>query len=688
MSQQTIQYIINISGNATNAVQAIATNVGALNNSVNQTTNIFQTFSGRVAVFNQMAEGLERAGNALGNVNAPGIALESSLADLSAITGQTGEGLEQIEGYARDMATAFGGSAAQGVESFKLLLSQLTPELAKQPAALKAMGENVAILSKTMGGNTTAAAEVLTTAMNQFQVSTDDPIEASQKMAEMMNTMAAAAKEGSAELPQIKAALEQSGMAAKAAGVSFEETNAAIQVLDKAGKKGSEGGVALRNVMSTLAQGRFLPKDVQEELSAAGVNVSTLGDKSKSLSERLRALHPVMQDDALMAKLFGKENSAAALALLSGTDAMDGFTSAITGTTTAQDQAAVIMESTSEKMARMKAKVDDLKVGFFNLTGSAYPYVDIAAQSAVQVAQMMPLFMGLGKAIMFVTNMEKLKSVWDGILAAKTWLVGIATATSAGIATGATTVWTAAQTALNVAMAANPIGLIVVAVAALIGLIYVCIKHFETWGATVMFLMGPVGWIVNAVMALKNNWDSVAKAFQEDGILAGLKRIGVVLLDTILYPVQQLLEMLAKIPGLGNLAGKGAEKLANLRASFNLVTPEKKKEAAEDAVSDPATIVVADLPKGIEVPKLPGAAPTSSTGSPNPNGTSGNPVRHSTEAVATGGTRNTQITVNLGKMMDNMVFNGSVAENRQEIEQQMREMVVRLFYGAAATAGG
>ena len=35
-------------------------------------------------------------------------------------------------------------------------------------------------------------------------------------------------------------------MAAKGAGGSFEETNAAIQVLDKAGKKGAEGGVALR----------------------------------------------------------------------------------------------------------------------------------------------------------------------------------------------------------------------------------------------------------------------------------------------------------------------------------------------------------------------------------------------------------------------------------------------------------
>lgn len=687
MSQQTIQYVINITGNAQNAAQAIATNIGSINTAAVQTTNVLSSIGTTLTLVNQASEGLQKIGNTLSDINAPGIALESSLADLSAITGQTGEGLSQIEDYASDIADKFGGSAAAGVESFKLLLSQLSPELAKQPAALKAMGESVATLSKTMGGNTTAAAEVLTTAMNQFQVSTEDPIEASKKMGEMMNIMAAAAKEGSAELPQIKAALEQSGMAANAAKVSFAETNAAIQILDKAGKKGAEGGVALRNVMTTLSEGRFLPKEVQSELMAAGVNMNALTDKSLSLSDRLRALAPIMGDDALLTKTFGKENSAAALALLSGTDAMDKYTTAITGTTTANDQAAVIMETTAEKMSRMKATVDNLKVGFFNLTGSAYPYIDIAMQSTVQIAQLMPLMMGLGKAIMFVTNMEKLKSVWDGILAAKTWLVGVATATSAGMATGATSVWTGAQWALNAAMTANPIGLIIVAVAALIGLIYACVTHFETWGATLLFLMGPIGWIVNAIMALKNNWESVTQAFSQGGILAGLKRIGVVLLDTVLYPVQQLLEMLAKIPGMGDLAGKGAEKLANLRASFNLVTPQKKEEAAKESVDDPTLIVVPELPQGIEAPKLPGTTTPTSTSGVKPQGGATNPVRSSTEAVATGGTRNTQITVQLGKMMDNMVFNGGVSENRADIERQITDIVVRVLYGAAATAG-
>ncbi|MCX4331354.1 MAG: phage tail tape measure protein, partial [Muribaculaceae bacterium] len=87
-------------------------------------------------------------------------------------------------------------------------------------------------------------------------------------MARMMNVMAAAGQAGSAELPAISAALTQCGMAAKAANVSFEETNAAIQVLDKAGKKASEGGVALRNVLGQLSKGRFVEKQAREELEA------------------------------------------------------------------------------------------------------------------------------------------------------------------------------------------------------------------------------------------------------------------------------------------------------------------------------------------------------------------------------------------------------------------------------------
>ena len=406
MSDYVFNYQFNITGDATSVAQKVTGSVTSMSDTIKHATNVWASFEGKIVAFNNLSQFVEGFSRTVQNTLAPGAALNASLADLSAISGETGESLKTIERYARDAAKTFGGSAAQSVESYKLLLSQLSPELAKTPEALKAMGDNIAVLSKTMGGNATAAAEVLTTAMNQYGVSLADPMEASRKMAEMMNVMAAAGREGSAELPTIKLALEQSGMAAKAAGVSFAETNAAIQVLDKAGKKGAEGGVALRNVMAILATGRFLPKDVQEELTAAGVNINALTDKSRSLTERLTPLKTVLNDSALFTKLFGRENSNAAMALVQGIDEVDRYTEAISGTNTAFEQADIIMESYNEKQARITARFDDLKISIFNATGDFGIWIETIAGSLVPLAQLTPLLMGVGKAMTMIRGIN------------------------------------------------------------------------------------------------------------------------------------------------------------------------------------------------------------------------------------------------------------------------------------------
>ena len=406
MSSYAFNYSFNITGNCSAAVSEIAENVDALNRKIKDSTGFFDTFQSTVFKVNQCSEYINNLSNSIDELMRPGADLNAQLADLAAISGAAGKELAIIEENARATAIAFGGSAAQSVEAYKLLLSQLSPELTKYPAALRAMGDNIAILSKTMGGDATAAATVLTTAMNQFGVSLDDPMEASEKMAEMMNIMAAAGREGSAELPTIQKALEQCGMMAKASGVSFAEANAAIQALDKAGKKGAEGGVALRNVMSILGQGRFLPKDVQQELAAAGVDINDLTDKSKSLTERMRALQPVMNDSALFTKLFGRENSAAAMALMQSLDQVDAWTEAITGTNTAVDQSQIIMETYDERLSRIRARFDDIKISIFNACGDFGIWTQVVSQALIPVAQLIPLISGLGTAFkwLFTTN--------------------------------------------------------------------------------------------------------------------------------------------------------------------------------------------------------------------------------------------------------------------------------------------
>jgi TP901 family phage tail tape measure protein len=407
---QSFDYRFDVSGDFYGRMSEMNQAVGQFSMNVETAQSWVEKLSQKMAAFELASGYVERLANTFQGLAASGVTLDSQMHDLSAVAGVTGDALKEIEGYARESAKAFGTDAGVAVEGYKLLLSQLTPELGKCPEALQAMGNSIQITSKLMGGDGVAAAQVLTTAMNQYGISLDDPIAASKTMAEMMNTMAAAGQAGSAELPAIKAALEQCGMAAKAACVSFEETNAAIQVLDKAGKKGSEGGVALRNTLAILSQGRFLPKDTREELQKAGIDVLALADKNKSLKERLEMLKPVLNDSALFSKLFGMENANAARALVQGTDQLAAFTEAVTGTSSAEEQAAIVMDSFAEKSARINQQIEDVKISIFQATGGATMWAGALASVLVPVAQLMPLFTGLGSLMTWIKGLQ-----WAGM---------------------------------------------------------------------------------------------------------------------------------------------------------------------------------------------------------------------------------------------------------------------------------
>lgn len=411
---QNFDYQFNVGGNFTATVDGMAESAGRFNAAVEGTHSWLGKLGQTLAVWDLASNYVSKFNDTLGTLSASGVSLDRQMHDLSAVAGVTGDTLKQIEGYARDSAKAFGIDASQSVEGYKLLLSQLSPELGKYPDALRAMGNSIATTSKLMGGDGVAAAEVLTTAMNQYGVSLDDPIKASEEMARMMNVMAAAGQAGSAELPAIKIALQQCGMAAKAANVSFEETNAAIQVLDKAGKKGSEGGVALRNVLSTLAAGRFLPEKTQEELQKAGIDVSALSDKTKPLKERLEALKPLLQDDALLSALFGRENANAARALVQGTDSLQDFTDAVTGTTSAEEQAAIVMESYAERQARINQRFEDFKISVFQATGDLGLWMTTLMGALVPLSQLMPLLIGMGNLMVWIKGLQW-ASMWSRI---------------------------------------------------------------------------------------------------------------------------------------------------------------------------------------------------------------------------------------------------------------------------------
>lgn len=408
-------YIFKIGGNFTAQMNGMSAAAGNFTAQAEVAESRGRSLASTLASFSYIKDIAQNVATGFDNLSISGKKLDSQMHDLSAVAGVTGDGLKQIETFARQSAKAFGTDAAVAVEGYKLLLSQLTPELGKYPEALSAMGDCIQTTSKLMKGDGVAAAEVLTTAMNQYGVSLEDPMAASAEMARMMNVMAAAGQAGSAELPAISAALQQCGMAAKAANVSFEETNAAIQVLDKAGKKASEGGVALRNVLGQLSKGRFVEKQAREELEKAGIDVVALGDNSKSLKERLEMLKPMLNDSALLSKFFGVENANAARALIQGTDALQGFTDAVTGTNSAVIQAAEIMDSKVERQARINQIIEDWKISIFQLTGDFSIWCGVLTSALVPLAQLAPLLTAVWKGMLLIKGLNW-SGMWAGIV--------------------------------------------------------------------------------------------------------------------------------------------------------------------------------------------------------------------------------------------------------------------------------
>lgn len=625
----------------------------------------------------------------MNQLSEPGLKFSTSLSEMSALTGLTGKKLDGLSNSAREISKEFGISAANSVESFKTVLSKLGPDLANSPKSLGEMGKSIATLSKQMGGDATAAADVLTTAMNQYQVSTEDPAMASKTMASMMNVMSAAAKEGSAQLPSIKEALEQAGLAAKVAGVSFEETNAAIQVLDAGGKIGSEGGVALRNVMSTLSQGRFLPKDVQEELAKAGIDVAKLTDKSLSLSERLTPLKGLLNDSALMTKLFGEENSSAATVLISNIDQVDSMANAITGTKDAYEQAAVIMDSPAEKAAKLQQQVEDFKITIFNASGGLMSYAGVLGNVGMNIANLIPLYnvfkgtvMGAISVVNWLRKAENLSKI-----------ARVASAVVTGTLTGVTWLWTAAQWALNAAMWANPITWVVAAVIALIAVIVYLIYKIDGWGAAWKHTVAGAKLSFQAFIEnIKFSWNTLVNS-----LMIGINKIkegwykfkNAVGIGDESENNKMLASIKADTDRRANEIVNGAKRIAKLQMKSNMdfykaaTSLKWNNKSLSDVVGDLQQEV--GIKKGIADPKTPGVNPVSPKVKSTPKQSTNAKLN---ESIATGGQKNTTINITFKNMVEGLTITGKdFKESAQNMNQELQDQFFRMLAMAQTTAG-
>ena len=434
----------------------------------------FQSALGKLDMpnFNAILQVAERLGSQFASAAETGMGFGQSMADLSSITGIVGEELEGLEANSRRFGKESGLGADAAARAYSLLASQI--EISKIGIdGLNKLEEKSITLAHASGMSLDGAANALAGTINQFGLGA----EAADRV---INVLAAGSKYGAAEIEDLTQSFKVVGAAASAMGLDVESTAGALEILSQANLKGSEAGTALRNIILKL----------NTEL---GID---LGETS--LGTALEALKPKLSDATYLSKVFGMENIAAAQFLIQNASAVDEMTAQLTGTAVAEEQAAVRTATTAQRMQELRASVDNIKIGFTEMLGSMAPYTALAMENADAIA-LMGTMMKSAYSGMSTLNQVVVK------LTGSTILQNVATKA----ASAATAVWTGVQKVLNLVLTANPIGLVIAAIGALVAGVIYAYNNFEGFRNICDKVWEAVKSVASAV------WDFLVSAFEK-----------------------------------------------------------------------------------------------------------------------------------------------------------------------------
>ncbi|MBF1585159.1 MAG: tape measure protein [Prevotella sp.] len=247
-----------------------------------------------------------------------------------------------------------------------------------------------------------------------------------------------------------------------------------------------------------------------------------------------------------------------------------------------------------------------------------------------------------------------------------------------GIVTAATRIWTGVQWLLNVAMSANPIGLIIIGIAALVAAVVYCWNKFAGFRAFILTMWDTLKGFGNIIK------EYVINRFND--MLSGLGKLGEALrklftgdfkgaASAAMEGLKKLsgAESVAKaVSGTKQLIGKvGGNYQAHLQNERN---KDKKKQAAGSG-------------NKISTPGLVGSTEAVVFGKEKPGkgkkGRKGG--RKSAEEIATGGTRNTSISMYIGKFFDNINVYMNDKTDTAELERTILQSINRALAIATST---
>lgn len=313
------------------------------------------------------------------------------------------EGVKQAQEFADTIGIKYPLSANEALQATLDLLKagqDLNDTFAILPSAA-----DLASLSDTNDIQLTT--EALIAAEGAFSEFAEGVEGSFENIAVAADVLSAGADVSTASIESLAAGLADSAQAANIAGLNYQETVAALALLDKAQLKGAEGGRGLRSALNAI----FTRDQAAEEFKKLGIaifdtegNIRNFDDILKDLNKRFAGFTQKQISDSLgnISDTFGRT----ALSVLIMNDGLSDTITQMNGVATAAEKAELALDNFEGDVEQLRGSFETLlKDVFVPLIERAFrPFVQVLRQVTDFILKLPDPVKEAASAFIFITS--------------------------------------------------------------------------------------------------------------------------------------------------------------------------------------------------------------------------------------------------------------------------------------------
>ncbi|GFH93608.1 hypothetical protein IMSAGC003_00134 [Lachnospiraceae bacterium] len=296
---------------------------------------------------------------------------EAGMSEVQAVSGASGEALEQLKEKAKEMGAKTKFSATESAEAmnYMAMAGWKTKEM---------LGgiEGIMNLAAASGEDLATTSDIVTDALTAFGMSDST---------HFADILAAASSNANTNVGLMGETFKYVAPLAGSLGYSAEDTATAIGLMANAGIKGSQAGTSLRSIMTRLAKPT---KESQAAMDALGLSITDSSGKMKPLSEIVgdmrKGFSGLTEDEkaSYAAMLGGQEAMSGLLAIVNASDKdFEKLSGAINDCNGSAAEMAEIMQD------NLQGQITILQSGLEGLGVSLYETMQDTAKDVVKEAQ-------------------------------------------------------------------------------------------------------------------------------------------------------------------------------------------------------------------------------------------------------------------------------------------------------------